>query len=157
MASSILPNSQFLVIMFTGIFMGHAFTHAGSMSFSTRSMQNLHLIAYNTRFLIMPWVRVKHLASHILGYMARRISTDWQALYGHPIYYLETFVDREKFAGTSYRAANWVYLGQTTGRGIKDKKHKVTLSRKDVLGYPLCCDFRKKLCGVPARRQEATT
>ena len=112
--------------------------------------KNLHLIAYNTRFLILPWVRVKHLASHILGKMARRISTDWQELYGHPIYYLETFVDRERFAGTSYRAANWVYLGQTTGRGIKDKKHKVTRSRKDVLGYPLRRDFRRRLCEVAA-------
>jgi hypothetical protein len=112
--------------------------------------KNLHLIAYNTRFLILPWVRVKHLASHILGRMARRISADWEALYGHPIYYLETFVDRERFAGTCYRAANWVYLGQTTGRGIKDKKHKVTLSLKDVLGYPLRRDFRRRLCEVAA-------
>jgi len=109
---------------------------------------NLHLIAYNTRFLILPWVRVKHLASHILGQMARRISADWEALYGHPLHYLETFVDRERFAGTCYRAANWVCLGQTTGRGIKDKKHKVTLSRKDVLGYPLRRDFRCRLCEV---------
>jgi hypothetical protein len=116
--------------------------------------QNLHLIAYNTRFLILPWVRVKHLASHILGQMARRISADWETLYGHPIYYLETFVDREHFAGTSYRAANWVYLGKTTGRGIKDKEHKVRLSRKDVLGYPLRHDFRDRLCAMAADRQE---
>jgi hypothetical protein len=109
--------------------------------------QNLRFIAYNTRYLIMPWVRVKHLASHILGQCARRISADWESLYGHPIHYLETFVDRERFAGTCYRAANWVYLGKTTGRGIKDKKHKVTLSKKDVLGYPLCRNFREKLCG----------
>lgn len=118
--------------------------------------KNLHLIAYNTRFLILPWVRVKHLASHILGQMARRISTDWAALYGHPIYYLETFVDRDRFAGTCYRAANWVYVGQTTGRGIKDKKHKVTRSRKDVLGYPLRRDFRHRLCAVAADSQEGT-
>ena len=110
--------------------------------------KNLRLIAYNTRFLILPWVRVKHLASHILGQMARRISADWEALYGHPVYYLETFVDRERFAGTCYRAANWVYLGQTTGRGIKDKKHQVTRSLKDVLGYPLRRDFRRRLCEV---------
>jgi len=109
--------------------------------------QNLHLLAYNTRFLILPWVQVRHLASHILGHMARRISADWEALYGHPIYYLETFVDRERFAGTCYRAANWQCLGQTTGRGIKDKAHKVTLSIKDVLGYPLRRDFRHKLSG----------
>jgi hypothetical protein len=98
--------------------------------------------------LILPWVRVKCLASHILGLSARRISADWEALYGHPIYYLETFVDRDRFAGISYRAANWVYLGKTTGRGIKDKAHKVTLSKKDVLGYPLRRDFRRRLCEV---------
>jgi hypothetical protein len=109
--------------------------------------KNLHLIAYNTRYLILPWVRVKHLASHILGSVARRISADWAELYAHPIYYLETFVDRERFAGTCYRAANWQYLGKTTGRGIKDKQHKVTRSKKDVLGYPLSRDFREKLCG----------
>jgi hypothetical protein len=108
--------------------------------------KNLHLLAYNTRFLILPWVQVPHLASHILGRMARRLSAEWDAMYAHPIYYLETFVDRERFAGTCYRAANWRCLGQTTGRGIKDKAHKVTLSIKDVLGYPLCKDFRHKLC-----------
>ncbi len=118
--------------------------------------RNLHLLAYNTRFLILPWVRVPHLASHILGHMARRLSADWEALYGHPIYYLETFVDRERFAGTCYRAANWRCLGQTTGRGIKDKVHKVTLSIKDVLGYPMVRDFRRRLCAVPADRQEAS-
>ncbi len=110
---------------------------------------NLHLIVCNTRFLILPWVRVPHLASHILGKMARRISADWQDVYNHPVYYLETFVDQERFAGTCYRAANWQHLGQTTGRGIKDKVHKVTLSIKDVLGYPLTKDFRKHLCGDP--------
>jgi len=108
---------------------------------------NLHLIACNTRFLILPWIQVPHLASHILGKMARRISVDWQAIYNHPIHYLETFVDQERFAGTCYRAANWQHLGQTTGRGIKDKVHKVTLAIKDVLGYPLTRDFRKRLCG----------
>jgi hypothetical protein len=106
---------------------------------------HLHLVAYNTRFLILPWVQTPHLASHILGRIVRRISADWQVLYGHPLYYLETFVDRERFRGTSYRAANWQSLGQTTGRGIKDKLHRVTLSRKDVLGYPLCPDFRRRL------------
>lgn len=110
--------------------------------------RNLHLLAYNTRFLILPWVQVRHLASHILGHMARRISADWEAMYGHPIHYLETFVDRERFAGTCYRAANWQCLGQTTGRGIKDKAHKVTLSIKDVLGYPLDKRFRQNLCEV---------
>ena len=108
--------------------------------------QNLHLLAYNSRYLILPWVEVRYLASHILAQIARRISSDWQSLYDHPVYYLETFVDTDRFAGICYKAANWVLVGQTTGRGIKDKKHKVTLSKKDVLGYPLRADFRHHLC-----------
>jgi len=107
--------------------------------------RHLHLLAYNTRFLILPWVQVPHLASHLLGRMARQLSADWQTVYGHPIHYLETFVDRDRYKGTSYRAANWLCLGQTTGRGIKDKQHRVTLSLKDVLGYPLSRDFRRGL------------
>jgi len=110
--------------------------------------RNLHLAAYNTRFLILPWVKVKHLASHILGLAMRTISGDWRRAYNHPVYYLESFVDTERFAGTCYKAANWKCLGQTTGRGIKDKKHVVSLSKKDVLGYPLTKDFREKLCQV---------
>lgn len=112
--------------------------------------RHLHLLAYNTRFLILPWVQVPHLASHLLGRMARQISADWQTVYGHPLHYLETFVDRDRYKGTSYRAANWLCLGQTTGRGIKDKQHRVTLSRKDVLGYALRKDFRAKLCEAQA-------
>jgi hypothetical protein len=111
---------------------------------------HLHLLAYNTRFLILPWVRVPHLASHILGQMSRRISADWDRVYGHPIHYLETFVDRDRFSGTCYRAANWRHLGETTGRGIRNKTHKVMVSIKDVLGYPLSKDFRCRLCGVSA-------
>lgn len=107
--------------------------------------RGLHLLAYNTRFLVLPWVKVPHLASHILGRIARRISADWEYLYHHPIHYLETFVDRERFQGTCYRAANWLYLGQTTGRGIKEKTKRVTRSLKDVLGYPLGKDFRRRL------------
>jgi hypothetical protein len=106
----------------------------------------LHLLAYNTRFLILPWVRVPHLASHLLGVVARRLSGDWQELYHHPIHYLETFVDQERFSGTCYRAANWLKVGETTGRGIKNKTQKVLLSRKDV--YPLGRYFRRHLCGV---------
>jgi hypothetical protein len=109
--------------------------------------KHLHLIAYNTRFLVLPWVKVRHLASHILALAMRTISADWQSAYGHPIHYLESFVDTERFAGTCYKAANWMCLGQTTGRGKKDKKHVVSLSLKDVLGYPLSKDFRKRLGG----------
>jgi len=110
--------------------------------------RNLHLLAYNTRYLILPWVRVKYLASHVLGLVARRISADWQELYAHPIWYLETFVDRERHRGLCYYAANWRYLGQTTGRGKNDSSRRVNRSLKDVLGYPLSKDFRRRLCEV---------
>jgi hypothetical protein len=82
--------------------------------------KNIHLIAYNTRFLILPWIQIKNLASHILGQIARRISKDWEKIYNHPVCYIETFVDTEKFTGACYKAANWVYIGKTTGRGKND-------------------------------------
>ena len=96
-------------------------------------------------FLILPWVRVPHLASHILGRMATQISGDWQRMYGHPIYFLETFVDPERFRGTCYRAANWVLLGQTTGRGKQSNSYVPNRSIKQVLGYPLTPRFREYL------------
>jgi hypothetical protein len=107
--------------------------------------RNIHFIAYNTRFLILPWVRVEHLASHILGRMAARISEDWQRMYGHPIYFLETFVDPERFRGTCYRAANWALLGKTTGRGKQSNSYVPNRSIKEVLGYPLTKRFRELL------------
>jgi len=110
--------------------------------------KNIRLVAYNSRFLILPWVRVEHLASHVLGRMARRISADWEALYRHPVWFLETFVDRERFAGTCYRAANWICLGKTTGRGKDDRTNRPNRSLKDVLGYPLSRDFRERLCAM---------
>lgn len=82
---------------------------------------NLHLIAYNSRYLIAPWVKVPHLASHLLGRIARRISADWQSLYHHPVHLLESFVDIERFKGTCYRAANWQCAGRSQGRGTKSK------------------------------------
>jgi len=109
--------------------------------------RNLRYIAYNPRFLILPWVTVQHLASHILGRMASRISADWQRLYGHPIYFLETFVDPERFRGTCYRAANWVVLGKTTGRGKQSNSYVPNRSIKQVLGYPLAKQFRELLMG----------
>jgi hypothetical protein len=108
--------------------------------------QNLHLLAYQSRFLILPWVRVPHLASHLLGRLSKVLPEDWQRLYQHPVYFLETFVDLERFRGTCYRAANWVYLGQTTGRGKDDQTHRPNRSRKAVFGYPVCRDFRRRLC-----------
>jgi hypothetical protein len=107
--------------------------------------RNIRFIAYNTRFLILPWVRVEHLASHILGRMVAQISEDWQRMYGHPIYFLETFVDPERFRGTCYRAANWVLLGKTTGRGKQSNSYVPNRSIKEVLGYPLTKRFRELL------------
>ena len=109
--------------------------------------RNVRFLAYNTRFLILPWVKVEHLASHILGRMASRISADWQRIYGHPIYFLETFVDPERFRGTCYRAANWVVLGKTTGRGKQSNSYVPNRSIKQVLGYPLTKQFRELLMG----------
>src|SRR5882724_3226051 len=94
--------------------------------------RNIHLLAYNTRFLILPWVTVPHLASHILGRMAKQVPGDWQRLYAHPVYLLETFVDPERFRGTCYRAANWVVVGRTTGRGKNDLTHKPNRSIKEA-------------------------
>lgn len=108
--------------------------------------RNLHLIAYNTRFLILPWIKVSLLASHLLGISVRSISCDWQRHYNHPIYYLETFVDTEKFRGTCYKASNWRYLGLTTGRGKNDQTYKQNRSLKAVLGYPVHKDFKRLLC-----------
>ena len=109
---------------------------------------NIRFVAYNSRYLILPWVRVPHLASHLLGRMARMISGDWERAYGHPVYFLETFVDPARFRGTCYRAANWIYLGQTTGRGKDDRTNRVNRPLKDVLGYPLNRRFRKMLSRV---------
>ena len=108
----------------------------------------IRFIAYNTRFLILPWVRVEHLASHILGRMAARISDDWEQMYGHPIYFLETFIDPERFRGTCYRAANWVLMGMTTGRGKQSNSYVPNRSIKEVLGYPLTKRFRELLGGM---------
>jgi hypothetical protein len=110
--------------------------------------RNIHFLAYNTRFLILPWVQVEHLASHILGRMTKRLSQDWERVYGHAIYFLETFVDPERFRGTCYRAANWVLLGRTTGRGKDDQTNRPNRSIKEVLGYPLRRRFRQLLAEV---------
>jgi hypothetical protein len=111
----------------------------------TQRRSNVYLIAYQSRFLILPWVRVPHLASHLLGRMSRQLSADWQRLYAHPIYFTETFVDPSRYPGTCYRAANWVYLGMTTGRGNNDLTMKPNRPLKQVLGYPLIRCFRRKL------------
>jgi hypothetical protein len=110
--------------------------------------RNIRFLAYNTRFLILPWVQVEHLASHILGRMAKRLSEDWERIYGHPIYFLETFVDPERHRGTCYRAANWVVLGRTTGRGKNCPNKRPNRSIKEVWGYPLTPCFRQLLAEI---------
>jgi uncharacterized protein DUF4338 len=106
---------------------------------------HIHLLAYNTRFLILPRVRVPHLASHLLARTARVISEDWQKLYHHPIYLLETFIDSDRFRGTCYRAANWILVGRTTGRGKNDQTNRANRSLKELWVYPLDRSFPKAL------------
>jgi len=108
---------------------------------------NLHLVANNTRFLILPWVSIKCLASKILALNARRISNDWLNLYNYPLFLLETFVEKNRFKGTCYKAANWICTGQTKGTAKKGHVHLNHGNIKDVYLYPLRKDFRKKLMG----------
>jgi hypothetical protein len=108
---------------------------------------NLHFIANNTRFLLLPWVSVKCLASKILALNARRISDDWLNIYNHHLYLLETFVEKDRFKGTCYKAANWICTGQTKGIAKKGHDHLFHGRIKDVYLYPLRKDFRKKLIG----------
>lgn len=115
---------------------------------ATARRANIRYLAYNTRFLILPWIAVEHLASHLLATMMRRLSADWLQLYGHPIYFAETFVDPERFRGTCYRAANWMHLGTTTGRGKDDQTNRPNRSRKHVLGYVVHRRFRQLLSQV---------
>jgi hypothetical protein len=107
--------------------------------------RNLHLIANNLRFLILPWVQVSCLASYLLALNRRFVSPDWQDLYHHPIYLLETFVDTERYQGTCYQADNWICVGQTTGQGKLSKSRQPLLSKKAVYVYPLTKNFRREL------------
>jgi len=107
--------------------------------------RNLSLVSYNSRFLILPWVQVPHLASHLLGRMTRMLPAQWEEAYGHPVWFAETFVDPTRFRGTCYRAANWVHLGRTTGRGKDDHTRRANRTLKDVWGLGLCRRFRERL------------
>jgi Druantia protein DruA len=108
--------------------------------------RNLALLANNMRFLIVPRVRVPHLASHILGRIARRIRRDWQRKYGHSLVLLETTVEQRRFAGTCYRAANWRCVGETRGRSRNDRYKQLKVPVKSVWLYPLTPQFRSLLC-----------
>ena len=110
---------------------------------------NLHLIAYNSRYLIAPWVKVPHLASRLLARITRRISADWQALYHHPIHLLESFVDLERFRGACYRAANWTWVGRSVGRGTKSKSKQAVCSIKELWAYPLTNNLAARLLQKP--------
>ncbi len=107
--------------------------------------KNLPLIVNNTRFLILPWVRIPHLASHLLSQNIKTLASDWNRCYHYAPVLLETFVDTEKFAGTSYRAANWQAVGKTQGRGKNDRDHQRVLPVKEVFLYPLKKAFREIL------------
>ena len=112
---------------------------------STVRKRNLPMMTNNTRFLILPWVNVSHLASHILSLIVRRVSSDWEIKYGHPIYCLETYVECDRFKGTCYKAANWIYVGQTIGRGRNDVDYSAQLPIKDIYLYPLHKKYQKIL------------
>lgn len=108
--------------------------------------RHLHLLTNNTRFLILPWVKVPSLASWTLGTILARLSRDWQSKYGHPIHLVETFVEKDRFRGTAYRAANWLRVGETTGRTRQDRDRQIQAPVKDVYLYPLHRKFRDRLC-----------
>jgi len=110
--------------------------------------KNISLICYNIRFLILPWVKVPYLASHILARAAKILPGEWNKIYNHPVYYIETFVDTDKFAGTCYRAAGWIYLGDTKGLGKNSQTKIPNRSIKAIYGYPLVKNFRKLLGAV---------
>lgn len=112
---------------------------------ATRARRLLY-ITNNVRFLILPWVRVPHLASHLLGRITRRLAADWQARYGHAVHLVETFVDSERFEGTCYRAANWIKAGKTQGRSRQDRDRILRVPIKDVYLYPLSRACRRRLC-----------
>ena len=108
--------------------------------------QNLHLVVNNARFLILPWVTSRNLASRLLSLAAKRLPSDWKGLYGYEPVLLETFVVRNLFRGTCYRAANWIHVGETQGRGKLDRLHLNSLPRKAIFLYPLSKHFQKRLC-----------
>lgn len=109
-------------------------------------LKNLGLVINNSRFLIFPWVKIKYLASHVLGQAVRRIGDDWQQRWGYRPVVVETFVDPERYTGTCYRAANWLYVGDTTGTGLARQGKSYTSSPKKIFVLPLVPDFRTILC-----------
>jgi hypothetical protein len=113
---------------------------------SEQRQRNLHLVVNNARFLILPWIRRKNLASRILALVSRRLPADWQARYAYRPLLLETFVEKPRFTGTCYQAANWQHLGDTQGRGKLDTLHRNAQPIKSIWIYPLTRDFQRQLC-----------
>ncbi len=113
---------------------------------AARREANVNMTTNNTRFLVLPWVEVPNLASHLLSMVARRISADWQEKYAHPLHMLETFVEQDRFRGTCYKAANWTCVGNTAGRSRNDSHKSMRVPVKDVYVYPLGKLFREALC-----------
>ena len=113
---------------------------------SEQRRRNLHLIVNNARFLILPWIKCPNLASRALALISRRLADDWQARYAYRPVLLETFVEKPRFTGTCYKAANWQYLGDTQGRGKLDTLHRHSEPIKSIWVYPLAHDFRRHLC-----------
>ena len=114
-----------------------------------RRQQNLPWVINNTRFLIFPWVEIRHLASHVLGQLSRRVQADWQQRWGYEPLLMETFVDPAQYSGTCYRAAGWIELGRTTGQGLRRKGCAYTTTPKLIYVKPLSKDFRERLCAGP--------
>jgi hypothetical protein len=108
--------------------------------------RHLPWVANNTRFLIFPWVQIRHLASHVLGQLRRRVREDWFERWGYRPVLLETFVDRQRYQGTCYRAAGWIELGETSGRGLPRPGRTYTSTPKRIFVRPLVKDFRAQLC-----------
>jgi len=112
-----------------------------------RRKEALHLLTNNTRFWIPQWVRTPNLASHVLSRVMRRLCADWESRYGHHLLAVETFVDSSRFLGSCYKAANWIYVGRTSGRGRDGGHHNMIVPRKDIYLYPLDRHYAEKLRG----------
>ncbi len=158
-----IPGAQIRYLVFTGCrtllaaigFGASAWKVAPRDKFigwtSEERRNNLHLIVNNARFLILPWVTSHNLASRILAGVSKQMSYNWQERYGYTPVLLETFVERQRFQGTCYRAANWICVGQTKGRGKLDREHQCSFPVKDVFLYPLQKDFRQIFCSPPSQ------
>ena len=121
---------------------------AGLAGAIERAEKTCRKVVSNSRFLICPWVKVQNLASHVLAQAMGRLRADWQERYGFEPVLLESFVDRSRFSGASYRAANWLYVGKTSGRGRQDREKTFSLSEKDVYVYRLSKKAREVLCST---------